>query len=57
MYSRLLTDNMLGALKYAADNLKGSARRILMAKTVAAFGPGGQRQAGLEPRRHPQGPG
>ena len=48
MYSRLLTDNMLGALKYAADNLKGSARRILMAKTVAAFGPGGQRQAERE---------
>jgi len=39
---------MLGALKYAADNLKGSARRILMAKTVAAFGPGGQRQAERE---------
>lgn len=48
MHSRLLTDTMLDTLKYAADHLKGSARRILMAKTVAAFGPGGQRQAERE---------
>ena len=32
-------------LCYAADHLKGSARRIFMAKTVKVLGPGGQRQA------------
>ncbi len=32
-------------LQYAADNLKGSARRMFMAQTVNAFGAGGQRWA------------
>jgi hypothetical protein len=40
-----VTDTMLDTLKYAAANLKGSARRIFMAKSVKAFGPGGQRKA------------
>jgi hypothetical protein len=45
MSAMQLTDSILDALKYAAANLKGSARRIFMARTVKAFGPGGQREA------------
>jgi hypothetical protein len=39
-------------LKYAADNLKGSARRMFMAQTVNAFGAGGQRWAERELEWH-----
>jgi len=35
-------------LKYAADELKGSARRIFMAETVKELGSGGQRWAERE---------
>ena len=40
-----LPEGFKDVLCYAADQLKGSARRIFMAKTVQALGPGGQRQA------------
>jgi hypothetical protein len=40
-----LPEGFKDVLCYAADQLKGSARRIFMAKTVKVLGPGGQRQA------------
>jgi len=43
-----LSEGFKAVLKYAADELKGSARRIFMAKTVQELGPGGQRQAERE---------
>lgn len=43
-----LTHGMKNALMDASANLKGSARRIFMAKTVIAFGKGGQRRVEQE---------
>jgi hypothetical protein len=40
-----LSEGFKGILQYAADELKGSARRIFMAKTVQELGRGGQRWA------------
>jgi len=40
-----LSEGFKDVLCYAASQLKGSARRIFMAKTVEELGPGGQRQA------------
>lgn len=48
MSSVVLTDNLIDALKYATDHLKGSDRRIFVAKVVKALGAGGQRQAERE---------
>ena len=42
------SEGFKAVLKYAADELKGSARRIFMAKTVKELGPGGQRRAERE---------
>ena len=42
------SEGFKAVLKYAADELKGSARRIFMAKTVKELGPGGQRRAEQE---------
>ncbi len=39
----VFTNGIVDALKYANNNLKGSVRRMFMAKTVNAFGEGGQR--------------
>ena len=44
----VVTEDMIEALKYAADSLKGSPRRIFMAQVVKALGPGGQRRAECE---------
>ena len=44
----VFTNDIVDALKYANDNLKGSVRRTFMAKTVNAFGEGGQRWAERE---------
>lgn len=43
MNTVVFTSDIVDALKQATDNLKGSARRMFMAKTVNAFGEGGQR--------------
>jgi hypothetical protein len=43
-----LTDAVTGLLQDAAKQLKGSARRIFMARTVKELGPGGQRRAERE---------
>jgi len=43
-----LTDALKALLSAAADTLTGSARRVFMARTVAEFGPGGQRRAERE---------
>ncbi len=43
-----LLEGFKAVLKYAADELKGSARRIFMAKTIRELGPGGQRRAERE---------
>ena len=48
MSTVVFTNDIVDALKYATDNLKGSARRMFMAKTVNAFGEGGQRWAERE---------
>ena len=40
-----LTDSLKGLLQDAAEQLKGSARRVFMARTVKQLGPGGQRRA------------
>jgi len=40
-----LTDSLKGLLQDAAKQLKGSARRLFMARTVKQLGPGGQRRA------------
>ncbi len=40
-----LTDAVKGLLQDAAKQLKGSARRLFMARTVKQLGPGGQRRA------------
>ncbi len=45
MRTLLLTEDVTDALQYAADHLKGSARRMFMAKIVKALGLGGQRWA------------
>jgi len=42
------SEGFKAVLKYAADELKGSARRIFMAKTVKELGAGGQRRAEQE---------
>lgn len=44
----VVTEDVIDALRYAADQLKGSARRMFMAKTVKAVGSGGQRWAEQE---------
>ena len=43
-----LTDAVTGLLQDAAKQLKGSARRVFMARTVKELGPGGQRRAERE---------
>ena len=43
-----LTDAVKGLLQDAAKQLKGSARRVFMARTVKELGPGGQRRAERE---------
>ena len=43
-----LTDAVKGLLQDAAKQLKGSARRLFMARTVKQLGPGGQRRAERE---------
>lgn len=43
-----LTDAVKGLLQDAAAQLKGSARRVFMARTVKQLGPGGQRRAERE---------
>ena len=43
-----LTDAVKGLLQDAAKQLKGSARRLFMARTVRELGPGGQRRAERE---------
>jgi len=43
-----LTDAMKGVLEAGACALKGSERRVFMARTVAALGTGGQRRAQRE---------
>ncbi len=43
-----LTDSLKTLLGAAAAALSGSARRVFMARTVAQFGPGGQRRAERE---------
>jgi len=43
-----LTDSLKGLLQDAAEQLKGSARRVFMARTVKQLGPGGQRRAERE---------
>src|SRR5918912_2389322 len=43
-----LTDAVTGLLQDAAKQLKGSARRVFMARTVKQLGPGGQRRAERE---------
>src|SRR5215210_6694816 len=43
-----LTDSLKGLLQDAAEQLKGSARRVFMARTVKELGPGGQRRAERE---------
>src|SRR5437763_14179489 len=40
-----VTDTLKTLLHDTAKQLKGSARRVFMAKTVRALGPGGQRRA------------
>ncbi len=40
-----LTEPVKALLREAAQALAGSARRVFMARTVAALGPGGQRRA------------
>ena len=39
-----VSENIMEIIKDAAAHLKGSRRRIFMAKTVNAFGKGGQRK-------------
>jgi len=48
MRAFVLDDEMLEALKYAADNLENSPRRMFMAQVVNALGRGGQRWAERE---------
>jgi hypothetical protein len=43
-----LTDALKGLLQATAKQLKGSARRVFMARTVKQLGPGGQRRAEQE---------
>ena len=43
-----LTDSFKGLLIETAKSLKGSARRLFMARTVKELGPGGQRRAERE---------
>ena len=52
------TDSLKTLFIETAHSLKGSARRLFMARTVKELGPGGQRLcrtgARLEPGTHPQ---
>lgn len=48
MSTVVFTNDIVDALKCATDNLKGGVRRTFMAKTVNAFGEGGQRWAERE---------
>jgi hypothetical protein len=43
-----LTDSLIAFFNDTAQTLKGSARRIFMARTVKELGPGGQRRAERE---------
>jgi hypothetical protein len=43
-----LTDSLKALVRDTAQTLKGSARRIFMARTVKELGPGGQRRAERE---------
>ena len=43
-----LTDSIKAMLIVTAKTLKGSARRLFMARTVKELGPGGQQRAALE---------
>jgi len=43
-----LTDSLRSLCSDTAKSLKGSARRLFMARTVKALGPGGQRCAARE---------
>ena len=43
-----LTDSLTALLSDTAKTLKGSARRVFMARTVQELGPGGQRRAERE---------
>ncbi len=43
-----LTEEVKALLLNTAKELKGSARRVFMARTVQALGPGGQRLAERE---------
>src|SRR5215510_15387724 len=43
-----LTDSLKTLLIETAKSLKGSARRLFMARTVKALGPGGQQRAARE---------
>ena len=42
------TDSLKALLNATAQALKGSARRVFMARTVKELGPGGQRRAERE---------
>jgi hypothetical protein len=48
MSTLVFADEIVDALKHATNHLKGSDRRTFMAKTVNAFGEGGQRWAERE---------
>jgi hypothetical protein len=45
-----LTDSLKTLLSETAKSLKGSARRLFMARTVKELGPGGQQRAARERR-------
>ena len=45
-----LTDSLKTLLSETAKSLKGSARRLFMARTVKELGPGGQQRAARELR-------
>ncbi len=51
-----LTDSLKALFIDTSKALKGSSRRLFMARTVKELGPGGQRRArtrtGLEPHHH-----
>lgn len=48
MRTLVFTEDMTAALQFAAEQLKGSARRVFKAKVVKALGGGGQRWAERE---------
>jgi len=45
-----LTDSLTTRLSDTAKSLKGSARRVFLARTVKEMGPGGQQRAARELR-------